>query len=314
LSADRPLTGMQTVKPPEYLVIGHICADLMPDGKAVLGGTALYSALTAARLGWRVGVLTRGAFGRTIDGHDIPSLDAFADEISIIVQDSDTPTMFVNEYNAGRRVQTMPRWGGEIDLRGLPPHWRNAKLIHLGPVAQEINPRDTGALTPEFLGATPQGWMRDWPRPQGGRVRLLPLRIPPDLRNRLDSIIVSDEEISLSRDVVEQVGSRRLGVITRGENGARILYGGEKADLPGFKVGTKDLTGAGDVFAAAFFIHATDRNESAVKAGRFANAVAALSLREIGPYGIPTLAEAEAFLKQQDEIQDRPRSLRSDAI
>jgi len=103
-------------------------------------------------------------------------------------------------------------------------------------------------------------------------------------------------------------------VITRGENGARILYGGEKADLPGFKVATKDLTGAGDVFAAAFFIRATDRTVSAVRAGRFANAVAALSLREIGPYGIPTLAEAEAFLKKQDGLLEKPRSLRSDAI
>lgn len=303
---------MQTVRPPEYLVIGHICADLLPEGKAVLGGTALYSALTAAHLGWRVGVLTRGAYGRTIDGVEIPSLDQFAGEISIIVQDAETPTMFVNEYNAGRRIQTMPKWAGEIDLRGLPPHWRNAKLIHLGPVAQEINQRDTGSLTPEFLGATPQGWMRDWPRPGGGRVKLLPLRMAPDLRGRLDAIIVSDEEISLARDVVEQVGARRLGVITRGEGGARIIYGGEKVDLPGFKVPVKDLTGAGDVFAAAFFIHATDRSESAVKAGRFANAVAALSLRRVGPSGVPTLAEVEAFLKEQDAKQQPKRPLRGE--
>jgi len=305
---------MQTVKPPEYLVIGHICADLTPDGKAVLGGTALYSALTAARLGWRVGVLTRGAFGRVIDGIEIPSLDAFAGEISIIVQDADTPTMFVNEYNAGRRVQMMPKWAGEIDLRGLPPHWRNAKVIHLGPVAQEINPRDTGVLTPEFLGVTPQGWMRDWPRPAGGRVKLLPLRIPADLRGQIDAIIVSDEEIAQARDVVEQIGARRLGVITRGEGGARILYGGELADLPGFNVPVKDLTGAGDVFAAAFFIRATDRTVSAVRAGRFANAVAALSLREVGSVAIPTLSEVEAFLKAQDTIPEKPRSLRSDVF
>lgn len=290
-------------------MIGHICADLLPDGSAVLGGTALYSALTAAHLGWRVGVLTRGVYGRTIDGVAIPSLDPYAEQISIIVQESETPTMFVNEYNAGRRVQTMPKWGGEIDLRGLPPHWRNAKLIHLGPVAQEINQRETGALTPSFLGVTPQGWMRDWPRPSGGRVKLLPLRMTPDLRNRVDAIIVSDEEISLSRDVVEQVGARRLGVITRGEGGARIIFGGEKVDLPGFKVSVKDLTGAGDVFAAAFFIHATDRSESAVKAGRFANAVAALSLREVGPRGVPTLEEVEAFLKEQD-AKEPTRSLR----
>ncbi|MGI8477312.1 MAG: PfkB family carbohydrate kinase [Thermomicrobiales bacterium] len=307
LSAARSLSGMQLARTPEYLVIGHICADLRPDGTAMLGGTALYSALTAARLGLRVGVLTRGAFGKTVDGVAIPSLDEFAGEVSIVVQEAEAPSMFVNVYNAGRRVQTLPRWAGEIDLRGLPPHWRNARVIHLGPIAQEIDPKQTGSLTPGFLGATPQGWMREWPHPEGGRVKLKTLRLPGELLGRIDSLIVSDEEITLARDAVEAVGSRRLGVITQGENGARIVYGGETTDLPGYDVAINDLTGAGDVFAAAFFIKATERNASAISAGRFANAVAALSLRQVGPFGVPTLKEVEDFLKIAVELPIRRR-------
>jgi hypothetical protein len=292
---------MQTSRTPEYLVIGHICADLLPDGTSVLGGTALYSALTAARLGWRVGVLTRGRYGTAVGGIPVPSLDGYADEISIIVQDAETPTMFLNEYQAGRRTQHMPRWAGPIDLRGLPPHWRNAKVIHLGPIAQEIDPRQTGGLTAGFLGVTPQGWMRDWPKETGGKVTLHGLRLPGELLGRIDAIVVSDEEISLVRDEVERVGDRRLGVITMGEYGARIIYGGETADLPGYKVPTVDLTGAGDVFAAAFFIRATDRTASAATAGRFANAVAAVSLRGVGTAGVPSKREVEEFLKTAEE-------------
>ena len=283
------------------MVVGHIVADLLPDGTAVLGGTALYSALTAARLGWRVGVLTRGNYGVTVDGIAIPSLDEFANELSVIVQDAESPTIFVNEYSAGRRTQTIRRWAGPIDLRGLPPHWANARVVHLGPVAQEIDPRQTGALTPSFLGATPQGWMREWPRATGGRVKLSHLRLPPELLSRLDAVIVSDEEIHLARDTVERVGARRLGVVTLGELGARIMYGGQRAELPGFPLKTVDLTGAGDVFAAAFFIRAADRSASAVTAGRFANAVAALRLRGVGPTSVPTLAEVEALLTADDE-------------
>jgi hypothetical protein len=292
---------MQTSRTPEYLVIGHICADLLPDGTSVLGGTALYSALTAARLGWRVGVLTRGRYGTRVDGIPVPSLDQFGDELSIIVQDADAPTMFLNEYTAGRRTQHLPKWAGPIDVRGLPPHWRNAKVIHLGPIAQEIDPRQTGALTPGFLGVTPQGWMRDWPRETGGRVSLHGLRLPGEMLGRIDAIVVSDEEISLVRDEVERVAERRLGVITLGEDGSRVIYGGQTADLPGYKVPTVDLTGAGDVFAAAFFMRATDRSASAVSAGRFANAVAALSLRGIGTDGVPTKREVDAFLKVAEE-------------
>lgn len=288
-------------------MIGHIAADLQPDGRVVLGGTALYSALTAARLGWRVAVLTRGVFGKTIAGMDVPSLEPYSDKISIICQDADVPTTFVNEYRADRRVQTVKHWAGEIDLRGLPPHWRNARVIHLGPIAQEIDQRQTGSLTPDFLGATPQGWMRDWPRDTGGRVQHMQLRLAPSLLGRLDGVVVSVEEISQARDVVERVGSHRLGAITQGEGGARIIYGGERAELPGFPVDTVDLTGAGDVFAAAFFIRATDRTASAVTAGRFANAVAALSLRAVGADGIPTLDEVERLMTAGADQSTRHR-------
>ena len=112
--------------------------------------------LGAVELGWRVGVLTRGNFGTTIDGIEIPSLEPYANELNIICQDAERPTMFVNRYTAGRRVQDLPSWAGPIDLRGLPPHWRNARIVHLGPIAQEIDPKQTGALTPTFFGATPR--------------------------------------------------------------------------------------------------------------------------------------------------------------
>lgn len=310
LAADRTLSGLQTARTPQYLVIGHICADLQADGSAVLGGTALYSALTAARLGWRVGVLTRGRFGVEVDGVAIPSLEPFAGELSIVTQEAESPTLFVNEYTAGRRNQTIRRWAGPIDLRGLPPHWRNARIIHLGPIAQEIDPRQTGALTPGFFGATPQGWMREWPHDTGGRVKITQLRLPAELLGRLDAVVVSDEEIHLAREVVDRVAARRLGVVTLGELGARIAYGGSRAELPSYPVKTVDLTGAGDVFAAAFFIRASDRAVSAITAGQFANAVAALSLRGIGPSCVPTLNEVTALLEANPQDDARERQIR----
>jgi len=290
-------SGLQRMRTPDYLVIGHICADLQPDGSVVLGGTALYSALTAARLGARVAVLTRGVFGREVAGMAIPSLDPYLNEISIIVQDAEMPTTFINEYLADRRVQTMPHWAGPIDVNGLPPHWRNAKIVHLGPIADEIDPRGSAGLTTQFLGATPQGWMRSWPRGSGGRVKHIPLKLPGNLIDRLDSVIVSDEEISFTREVVNRVGDRRMSVITRGEYGAQVIASGAKVDLPGYQVTVRDLTGAGDVFAAAFFMQASDRTVSARKAGEYANAVAALSIAQVGPFGVPNRKQVKELLE-----------------
>jgi sugar/nucleoside kinase (ribokinase family) len=293
LSPSRPLHGMQTQRAPDYLVVGQIVCDIQPDGSGVLGGTALYSALTAARLGLRVGVLTRGRYGETIDGVDVPSLAPYSDELTIITQEADSPTFFVNDYHGGRRTQTIRRWAGPIDLRGLPPHWANARIIHLGPVAREIDAHQALSLSPEYLGITPQGWMREWPMESGGRVHHIPLRLPPELLARTDTVIVSDEEIAQARPVVEWVGGRRIGVITLGPNGCILMYGGHRADLPGYPVKTVDLTGAGDVFAAAFFSKAADPTISPVTAGRYANLVAALSLRDVGPGSVPSIAEIE---------------------
>ncbi|MGE3796987.1 MAG: PfkB family carbohydrate kinase [Thermomicrobiales bacterium] len=305
LGSGRSHGGLQSSRTPEYLVIGHICADLHPEGKVVLGGTALYSALTAARLGFRTAVLTRGIYGREVHGHLVPSLEPFADELSIIVQDAENTTMFVNTYQAGRRTQMLPHWAEPIDLRGLPPHWRNAKIIHLGPIAQEIDPRQTSGLTPEFLGATPQGWMRNWPKPGGGRVTTSHLRLPATLVGGLDGIIVSDEEIADCRDTVEAVGARRLGAVTMGDNGSKVIFGGKSEHVAAYKVDVADATGAGDTYAAAFFIKAVERSLSAVKAAQFASAVSALSLTGIGVEGIPSVAEVEKFLKTAREYPIR---------
>ncbi len=296
-------SGLQLSKTPDYLLIGHVTADLQPDGSVVLGGTALYSALTASRLGARVAVLTRGVYGREVAGMKIPNLDILASEnIQIVVQDAEVPTTFINEYQADRRVQTMPHWAGEIDLRGLPPHWRNAKVVHLGPIADEIEPRQCTGLTTRFLGVTPQGWMRDWPRQTGGRVKHIPLKLPGQLLGIIDCAIVSIEEIAYARDVIQRVGERRLGVITQGPDGARIIAGGEKFELPGFRVPVSDLTGAGDVFAAAFFLKASDRAVSAEKAGTFANAVAGLSLSEVGAQSVPHMKEVDALLAKGSDV------------
>jgi sugar/nucleoside kinase (ribokinase family) len=303
-----PLQGMRT---PDYLVIGHITADVLDDGEIVLGGTALYSALTAARLGARVAVLTRGKFGGEIAGMKVPGLEEYAGELQLIVQDADVPTTFENHYLGTRRQQVVRHWAGPIDIRGIPPHWANAKIVHLGPIADEIDPRHVPGLSSGFLGVTPQGWMRDWPRERGGRVKVTPLRLPVQLVNRIDCAIVSDEEIFQARDVIERIGERRMSVVTRGPLGATIYHGmradeaeglqpGAKrfrtVEIPGIDVKVGSLTGAGDVFAAAFFMKAAEHTSSALEAGRFANVVAALSLREIGVGSVPSREEIDEAL------------------
>ena len=228
------------------MVVGHICADILADGTAVLGGTALYSALAAASLGWRTGILTRGRYGFPINGLQIPPLAIGDDRIQIVVQDAEWPTCFVNEYDAtGRRTQQIKRWAGQIDLSGMPPSWRTARVIHFGPIAQEIDVRQSTGVNPGFLGITPQGWMRDWPRATGGRVQAIHLRLPAEFVSQVDGIVVNDEEYVTSREIVDAIGKtgycsrhggrgwRRFDLSRRSRLGARIQSPGGRSDRRG---------------------------------------------------------------------------------
>ncbi len=52
-----------SLEPVDYLVVGHVAADVTPTG-VQLGGTVSYSALTARALGLRVGIVTSSGVTR----------------------------------------------------------------------------------------------------------------------------------------------------------------------------------------------------------------------------------------------------------
>jgi sugar/nucleoside kinase (ribokinase family) len=281
---------------PDFLAIGHISIDLMPDGSAVLGGTALYAALTAARFGLRTAVLTRGNFS----GHGDAVAEAFsrfAGEVEIVLQNAPQPTIFTNISVAGRRVQTIHSWAGRIDLSGVPPQWRSADIVHLAPIAQENDQRQVGRLSPNFFGATPQGWMRHWPAERLGNVTLGQLRLPNELLGRIDALVLSSEEQSFARDAIDAVTRRGLVAVTRGPQGAEIIDRGRSIDVPAIPVRTIDDTGAGDVFAATLFVMRADQ-ESTIASGRAAATAAGLSVQQSGPDGVPSRETVEDYLEE----------------
>ena len=47
----------------DYAAVGHVTVDVLADGTRRAGGTALYSALQASRLGLRTVIVTQGVAG-----------------------------------------------------------------------------------------------------------------------------------------------------------------------------------------------------------------------------------------------------------
>ncbi|MEX2426528.1 MAG: carbohydrate kinase family protein [Thermomicrobiaceae bacterium] len=89
----------------------------------------------------------------------------------------------------------------------------------------------------------------------------------------------------------------RFAAISEGPNGCHIVTREDVIHLPAFQVDVIDPTGAGDAFAAGIAYGILERWELA-KTGRFANALGALAIRELGARSsLPTLSEVEAFMK-----------------
>ncbi len=276
---------------PEYVVVGHCALDRQHDGSLLPGGTALYAALTASRLGMRVGVLTAG-----VPDALAVALRPYRDAFDLVIVPAEATTTFENIATPTGRKQTLHAWAGVIPPDALPVTWRDAAVLHLGPIADELPPTQWAAALSHVAWpvTTPQGWLRRWdalPSP----VRHVPLILPDALRARLRAAVISNEEEEVAGAFVRDIARHGLGIITRGPDGAELLTHDARIHVPAFPTTVRDETGAGDVFAAALFVGLA-RGAMPVDAARMACAVAALSITGPGPSAIPSADAVQQLL------------------
>ncbi len=276
-----------TLEPVDYLVIGHLTRDLTPAGER-LGGTAAYAALTARALGLRVGVLTAAA-----DDLDLSPLAG----LPLIVQSATETTTFENRYlEDGKREQRLYARASQIDWNLLPQAWRRTPILHLGPVAAELSPTLPPFLNFTLLGLTPQGWMRTWDAE--GRVRWRKWEEGEALLSQAGAVVISLEDVAGDEGEVERLAHQvPILVVTEGVAGARLYWHGDPRRFRAPRVREVDATGAGDIFAAAFFIRLYVTRDP-WEAARFATQLAAISVTRPGLEGVPTPQEIETCLME----------------
>src|SRR6476469_5044934 len=274
---------------PDYLMLGHFTRDVLPDGATTPGGTSLYAALTAHRLGRNVGVVSAPA--------ELP--DGWPDTIQIVFHPSPAPPTFENRYTPAGREQTLHTASKPITLEVIPTAWRTAPLIHLGPVLGETPEQLVDAFPHALLGVTPQGWMRTWDEPLPGPVIYRPWQPAPHVLERIDALVLSIEDVRGDEALV--LGYARhcaLVALTRGAQGSTLFLRGVAHHIPAFPAIERDPTGAGDVFAAALFVRLRETGDP-LDAARFASYVAALSVEGVGISRIPVHGEIEQGLTTQ---------------
>jgi sugar/nucleoside kinase (ribokinase family) len=307
----------------DYVTVGHLTRDVIEDRAGGMvsqpGGSAFYSALQAARLGLCTLMVTQGA------PQEIQALlEPFSGEFDLrVIPAEHTTTLSTRGYGA-QRSQRLLAWAGPI----VEPLTLDTEILHLAPVARETPLIWQGRA--RFVGLTPQGLVRHWEQGEdvplaqldAGSLLDVPLAtgahealagdISPvdlDLRalpQRFDAAVISEEECKSCHALfaVARCGGAYVAV-TAGSRPATVHLPTPAAGslvqtrVPRV-VETRDDLGAGDVFAAAFFV-ALSEGRGPLEAATLGNAAASLRIAGTGPGAIANRARIEAT-----ESTDRP--------
>jgi sugar/nucleoside kinase (ribokinase family) len=207
---------------------------------------------------------------------------------------ADYTTCFVNDYTSGKRRQTIESVAEKLTYDQLLPEWRNAPVVHLGPLCQEIDASIVDRFPKSLVGVTPQGWMRGWD--EDGLVRPVEWSDAARVLRKANVVIISEHDVA-DRSVIEDWASRaRMLVVTRGERGCHVYRqgGGEPFHSPAFRSEVEvDPTGAGDAFAASFLWHLHKSGGDWKTAADWANCVASFVVEKRGVGGVPKLEDVE---------------------
>jgi sugar/nucleoside kinase (ribokinase family) len=275
------MSSLAALEPVDYLVIGHVAHDLTPEGPR-LGGTAAYSALTAQALGLRVGIVTASGPETSL---------APLGAIPVVSLESSNSTIFENIYTEQGRIQYLRGQATRIDFNRVPEVWRRAPIIHLGPIANEMDAILPDGFSPTLLGLTPQGWMRQWD--SECRVSRGEWQDAAAALSRAHAVVISREDVNGDDELIEHMAHQtRILAVTESAAGAVLYWNGDRRRFRAPDVREVDATGAGDVFAAAFFSRLV-RTRDPWEATRFATLLATCSVTRVGLDGIATPREVE---------------------
>lgn len=278
--------SLAQIEPIDYLLIGHVTQDVVPEGFA-LGGTVSYAALTARSFGKRVGIITA-----CTPDLALPELDG----ITLLRKRSAANSTFENINTPQGRVQTIRAVADKISAADVPDIWRNTPIVHLGPVAAELDVDLAQAFPHSLLGVTPQGWLRAWD--DQGHVSFTDWPNALDVLKHANVVVLSLEDVRGNEDVIQEYASEvPVFVVTEGAKGSRVYWNGDVRTIRPPLEDEVDPVGAGDIFASSFFIRYNDTRDP-WESARVATLLAAKSVTRRKLAGVPSPDEVHSALAE----------------
>ena len=272
-----------------YLLIGHLTADLTPEGKRRLGGTVSYGARTAHAFGLQVRLLSSAAHNEPL----LNELRPFLDEEKIIPAES--TSTFENIYDhEGRRTQYIRGVAAPLCAKDIPSEWLLTPLVHLAPLTGEVDPDVAHTFKDSKVLLTLQGWLRQWG--DDGRVTFKRWFDPGVLRD-VDIVVFSEEDIVEAPDL-EQAFAQAVEhlFVTRADQGGTYYHHGKAHHYNTPHPEEVNTTGAGDVFAAAVLSSISLLHHDMQAVSKLAAILGATAITRPWLEGAPTADEVQQAL------------------
>ena len=271
---------------PEFVAIGHVTLDHFGNDVRP-GGAALYASITADRLGLNAGILTSHA-------DDFP-LELIPPRIEVISVPAPTTTVFQHTLVGEERTMRVSSVAGPLGEADIPEDWRDADLVLLAPVMNEVDARLAAAFGDASVAAAAQGWLRGLGR--DGAVRTVRWDAASQALRSLQAIFLSADDVRGQESAMtEWVQRVPIAVVTAGRHGALLYVNGDRYDVRPRRAVAVDVTGAGDVFAATFLARYR-RDGDPWEAVEAATCAASLSVEGVGWSTVPDAASLDAALK-----------------
>lgn len=267
--------------PVRFLAIGHVTRDEFPGETGWrLGGTATYTAATAARLGAHATLVTRvGPNERATLEERCATLG-----IDLVALPSEVTTTFAFRYEDGRRILRLRRRARGLRLTDVPETLRASDAVILGSVAHEIDRSLLGAFGHAATVVTAQGYLREWDA--DGAIHPRRWNDVAEVTANASAIVLSEEDVAGDLSEPRRWAGHTPVIVTFAERGALVLADGEEDRVDAFHAErVVDPTGAGDAFAAGLAI-ALAEGQGLLDAVRFAHATASFAVEAVGTDGL----------------------------
>jgi sugar/nucleoside kinase (ribokinase family) len=278
---------------PELVAVGHIICETIyfPDRTIgpVLGSPPAYSAVAAARLGIRVGIVTR-------IGPDFPrELIRIFDEAGIdtagVKRGGKSTCTELRYAENGNKEIRFPSRADPIDIGDFPPSYRHCRMIYVCTMEDDVSPDKLGIVSTFGTESAIDLGGYGGAHMSGQRRRRIPNGREYSLgaARHFNFVKASDEDcrIIFGEDSKEAYARRLLtgkvkaSLVTLGKDGVIIGTANGCEHVPAVAGRPVDVTGGGDTFMGGFlseYIRTGDVSKSAI----FGSATAMCAIERTG--------------------------------